>query len=344
MILSLNETGFTVKSEIKFHLFISHTPCGDASIFLKENVTSDDLINCPKNLQKRKCDVLIDELLHSKKLKKSDVKNNLSACIRNDIITENTNELNPENKIDIYRTGAKCVVNGQQDLKREGINYHTLGELRTKPGRGNPTLSMSCSDKIAKWNICGLQGALLSHLLYKPIYISTVVIGRCPYSKEALYHAIVERTNGLKSFPENYHRSIPILIQSNLQFKHSHDRMEKECNLIKPSPSAIIWSEITNKPLEVAVNGIRQGVTIKCQNKSLAKLSICKKALFQQFINILEKFTTHKLYQQMRNKELNTYHDYKMAAKEYQNCWTELKSQCFNGWTDKPKYLFVANE
>lgn len=32
------------------------------------------------------------------------------------------------------------------------------GLLRRKPGRGTPTLSMSCSDKLAKWQLCGWQG------------------------------------------------------------------------------------------------------------------------------------------------------------------------------------------
>ena len=57
-------------------------------------------------------------------------------------------------------------------------NYSLYGVMRTKPGRADspPTLSMSCSDKIAAWNVLGIQGALASHML-QPIYIDRVVIG-----------------------------------------------------------------------------------------------------------------------------------------------------------------------
>src|ERR1700683_3831434 len=57
-------------------------------------------------------------------------------------------------------------------------NYSLYGVLRTKPGRADslPTASMSCSDKIAVWNVVGFQGALASRVL-KPIYLHSVVIG-----------------------------------------------------------------------------------------------------------------------------------------------------------------------
>jgi len=87
---------------------------------------------------------------------------------------------------DIQRTGAKCVPNGQQDPLLEGTGYHVTGTLRTKPGRGERTLSMSCSDKIMKWCTLGIQGGLLSNFLEKPIYLSSIVVGRCPFSKEAM--------------------------------------------------------------------------------------------------------------------------------------------------------------
>ena len=58
-------------------------------------------------------------------------------------------------------------------------NYTRLGVLRSKPGRADapPVLSMSCSDKIARWNVLGIQGALASSLVNEPIYIDTIIIG-----------------------------------------------------------------------------------------------------------------------------------------------------------------------
>ena len=32
-----------------------------------------------------------------------------------------------------------------------------VGSMRRKPGRGDPTLSMSCSDKLARWACLGVQ-------------------------------------------------------------------------------------------------------------------------------------------------------------------------------------------
>ena len=65
-------------------------------------------------------------------------------------------------KLDLNRTGAKTLtkeqgVSGEGDPLLPGVDYHVTGELRTKPGRGLTTLSLSCSDKMLKWNVLGIQ-------------------------------------------------------------------------------------------------------------------------------------------------------------------------------------------
>ena len=89
---------------------------------------------------------------------------------------------------DLFRTGAKCVPNGLQDPLRTGNEYHTVGPLRIKPGRGFRTISMSCSDKMMKWCVLGLQGGLLANLIAGDgIFLSTIIVAS-PYFDDMAFH------------------------------------------------------------------------------------------------------------------------------------------------------------
>jgi tRNA-specific adenosine deaminase 1 len=72
--------------------------------------------------------------------------------------------------------------------------YARLGVLRTKPGRGDApcVLSMSCSDKIARWAVLGIQGALAS-LVLAPVYVHAIVIGEVDKSMRAHVRADCDR-------------------------------------------------------------------------------------------------------------------------------------------------------
>lgn len=121
---------FKLQPDVKFHFFCSHTPCGDASIFLKDNCDNND------KLYGKRSAANDDETIGiSVKKRKSDSSDN-----------------------DIHRTGAKCLSDeSRQDPRLPGISYHVVGAVRTKPGRGDQTLSVSCSDKLFRWNLCGIQ-------------------------------------------------------------------------------------------------------------------------------------------------------------------------------------------
>lgn len=110
---------------ISFHFFTSQTPCGDCSIFPKEEFGEYD--TPPRKIRKYDCDN------------------------EGEVVIKSNDKGNEQIINDIYRTGAKCVKTEKyQDPCLPGANYHIVGPLRTKPGRGNPTLSLSCSDKMAK--------------------------------------------------------------------------------------------------------------------------------------------------------------------------------------------------
>jgi len=135
----------------------------------------------------------------------------------------------------LKNTGAKCI-DKDIDTSCDSVKP-ILGQVRRKPGKGEPTLSVSCSDKIARWIRMGFQGALLDTLLRDPTFIETITIGNDgAFSMASLERALFQRNVDDEPFlkPKIHH-------STNVSFSFPKDDSKQPCD------SSIIWCKVKER-------------------------------------------------------------------------------------------------
>ncbi|KAK7891206.1 hypothetical protein WMY93_023169 [Mugilogobius chulae] len=372
---------FRLRPDVFFVFFSSHTPCGDASIIPMS--AADPSLSCPPTKRKRKrktCDAA-EEL--PPKLPRLDPspdrtgtdreqgyaaegpgteassvqgdpadahRTNSDSLLKNPADSNGTEPQNdPKPAVDIHRTGAKCVPGGPLDPLLPGPGYHSTGLLRLKPGRGERTLSLSCSDKLARWSVLGFQGALLSHYLQGALYFSAVVVGKCAYSEEAMHRAVVSRCSHVSGLPDGFSLTSPVFLQSSLEFPFSQAQTELRHQAgrgrVSPCGAAISWCKVSEKPLDVTANGYKHGVTKKALGTAKARSLLCKLSLFKSFLSVMAATPPSELPKSLRTPGLRTYWDYKSASVKYQQAWELLRKQAFPLWprSDRSLLHFTAD-
>ncbi|XP_055678731.1 tRNA-specific adenosine deaminase 1 [Lutzomyia longipalpis] len=212
----------------------------------------------------------------------------------------------------------------------------TVGCVRRKPGRGVATLSASCSDKMARWCVLGVQGGLLMNVLAAPVYLDTLIYPRDAIcDKKATERALWRRFTNHPDIPSdtyNLHCPEILIATEEVVFpfeRHPHPTAQND--EWQPSPGSIVYCRVGERSHEVAIAGKRQGVTKKKAKTPAARLLIAKKALFIHYMTIFPQPNSpqHRdlSYQEAKNK------DYRILGQ-----W--LKQHYFSVWpTKSEKYL-----
>ncbi|XP_071475979.1 double-stranded RNA-specific editase B2 isoform X4 [Marmota flaviventris] len=74
---------------------------------------------------------------------------------------------------------------------------------------GEQLVTMSCTDKIARWNVLGLQGALLCHFI-EPVYLHSIIVGSLHHTGH-LSRVMSHRMEDIGQLPTSYRHNRPLL-------------------------------------------------------------------------------------------------------------------------------------
>ncbi|KAG7170814.1 Double-stranded RNA-specific editase 1-like 2 [Homarus americanus] len=209
----------------------------------------------------------------------------------------------PEYKFHLYINTAPCgdariFAPHEEEVDRTDRhpNRQSRGLLRTKIESGEGTIpikanadniqtwdgvlqgerlrTMSCSDKIARWNIVGLQGSLLSHFL-EPIYLESIVLGSL-FSASHMYRAVCGRIEqSVQGLPPPFKLNQPKMNQGS----------STESRQPQKAPTISVNWDCEGNQLEVlnAMTGRQEG-----ENYS----RLCKRRFLSKFIDLLDGLPT----------------------------------------------------